>query len=248
MKKLILLFTLCSFFIINAQDTRFEDANTLYNQEKYSEAATQYEEILATDVASAKLYFNLGNAYYKMGQIAPCILNYERAQQLAPNDKDIIYNLELVQQHVVDQIEKVDDFFLSKFIKNIRATFSSNNWARFSIITFALFIILLLTFLLSHSSALKKMSFYLGILLIILSITSFSFSSSAKDNISMHNEAIVFAPTVTVKSSPNDNGTDLFVLHEGIKITITDKLEGWAEIMLSDGNKGWLKTEAIEPI
>jgi len=82
----------------------------------------------------------------------------------------------------------------------------------------------------------------------MLTIFSWSFAAKQKSRLVNHSFAIVMQPTVTVKSSPSENGTKLFVIHEGLKVRITDKLGDWVEIRLADGNKGWLLTESIERI
>lgn len=250
MKRLFLFLAFLPLFTLSAQSEAglIDQANAFYKQEKYVEAIAMYDSVLTTGFCSSELYYNLGNSLYKTGQIAPCILNYERALQLSPNDEDILYNLELVQQHVVDKIEMMDVFFLKKMIHEMRSKQSSNVWAMLSLGAFGVMLLTFLFFFLSSSVVLKRLGFYLGILSLLTAILSLSFSIKGKQDIVAKDTAIVFAPTVTVNSSPNVSGTKLFVLHEGAKVQIVDELGEWVEIKLSDGNKGWLKTEAIEVI
>lgn len=248
MKKLILFLFISTFFVANAQEDLLREANNFYKQEKYVEAVAMYDSIVATGYTSSAVYYNLGNSLYKLGQIAPCILNYERALQLAPNDKDISYNLELVQQHVVDELGDVDVFFLTRIVRNVRASQSSDTWAVWSIVSFSVALVLLLMFFLSSSTVLKRLGFYFSIITFVFALSTFSFSSTMRTEITTHDSAIVLDPTVTVTSSPIENGIKIFVLHEGTKVQIVDRLEGWVEIMLSDGNKGWMKESTIEEI
>lgn len=248
MRKLFSILLLSIFFFVNAQEDLLRQANNNYKQEKYVEAIALYDSIVASGYTSSAVYYNLGNSLYKTGQIAPCILNYERALQLSPNDKDIIYNLELVQQHVVDDIDRVEVFFLKRMVRNVRASLASNDWATWSIVSFSFSLLMLLIFFLSQMSWLKRISFYTFVISLILAITTFAFAHKVKDDIAIHNTAIILDPTVTITSSPIEDGTKIFVLHEGTKVEITDRLEGWVEIMLSDGNKGWMKQEALEEI
>ena len=245
MKKLILFLFIIPIFTIDGQTSLFDQANDSYKLEKYPEAIALYDSVLSTGVTSAELYYNLGNAHYKMGKIAPCILNYERALQLSPNDKDILYNLELVQQHVVDEIDMVDQFFLKKMIKSWRVSMSSNTWAKISLSAFVICLLTLLIFFLSRISFLKKSGFFIAILSALICLVTLSFAREGKADMTSHDSAIVFVPTVTVTSSPNTNGTKIFVLHEGTKIQIVDRLDTWVEILLSDGNKGWLPANAV---
>ena len=248
MKQLILLLSLIPFFTLSAQQTLFDQANDNYKQEQYESAIALYDSVQSLGLSSAELYYNLGNAHYKMGHIAACILNYERALQLAPQDRDVAYNLELVQQHVVDDIAMVDVFFLKKMFYNMRVTQTSNTWAKLSLVTFGLTFIFLLFFFLSRQTLVKRISFYMAVLTILVAIVALSFSTQVKQDMTAHDSAIVFSPTVTVKSSPNENGTKIFVLHEGTKVQIVDRLGEWVEILLSDGNKGWMESETIEAI
>ena len=248
MKNLWVILSLFLFLDVSAQNDLFDQANLAYQEEEYEQAEALYDSLINTGVASAELYYNLGNAQYKNGKVAPCILSYERALQLAPNDDDVKYNLELVQQHVVDDIEEVDVFFLKKMFQNWRRSQSSDFWAKSSLVFFVLFIITLILFFITSRPWLKKSSFYIGSIALIISISTWNFARKNKVDIASHHAAIVLAPTVTVTSSPNDSGTKIFVLHEGTKVGITDLLNDWVEIRLSDGHKGWVKAETIEAI
>ncbi len=248
MKKILILLSLLSFLSVNAQISLYEQANALYQQEQYHEAEALYDSVITSGYISAELYYNLGNAQYQNGKIAPCILSYERALQLAPTDEDINYNLELVQQHVIDDIEEVDIFFLKKMMYNMRVSQSSDTWGIISLLCFFIGALSLVFFFLSRISFLKRTGFYLFIIAFVFSLTTLSFARKSKYEMTSHEGAIVLVPTVTVKSSPNESGTQIFVIHEGTKVKITDYLNDWVEIMLSDGHKGWVKTITIEAI
>ena len=248
MKNILVSLSLLITLTLSAQQGLVVQANDFYSQEKYEEAIALYDSVINAGETSAELYYNMGNAHYKLGDIAQCILFYERALQLSPNDADIAYNLELVQQHVVDEIETVDEFFLKRLIRSISVSNSSDVWAKTSIISFCIALAFLLVFFMVRISIIKKISFSLSIVVFLFSMLSLSFSNKNKKDITSHDSAIVISPTVTVKSSPNENGTQIFVLHEGTKVQITDRLGEWVEIMLSDGNKGWMMTNTIEEI
>ncbi len=176
-------------------------------------------------------------------------MNYERARQLAPNDEDIQYNLELARNQITDKIEPVPEFFLLRWAENALNVFSTNTWALVSLISFIAFLVLFSVYLYSAKLGVKKSSFWIGVIALIISIASFSFSYQQKQDIVNSGEAIVFSPKVTVKSSPSESGTELFVIHRGVKVhIIDDEIKGWYEIKLADGNKGWLKRETVEPI
>ncbi len=234
--------------VMAQEDQRLEKANELYTTGKFEDASKAYEEILKTGVENPQIYYNLGNSYYKSGLLPQAILNYERGKLLAPQDKDIEYNLELSRSQTIDKLEKVGDFFLSRWVGTLRDKADSDIWAYLSIALFTGVILMLFLFYFSRTAALKKISFFVGILSLFLFIVSFSFSYKQKQKLVNRQYAIIFAPSVTVKSSPDASGTEIFLLHEGTKVKVVDTLGEWRQIELSDGNKGWLNASTIEGI
>ncbi len=226
----------------------WEKANAFYTTEEYQQAAGLYEEILATGYESSKLYFNLGNAYYKMGDINMALLNFERAKVLDPNNKDIDFNLQLANQFVVTSIEPLPLPFFLRWRTNVINMYSSDTWSYISIAAFVIFLILTGLFIFSKIVSVRRISFLAGIIIVIFSGFTFSFASKQKKKIVERNSAIVFCPRVTVKSSPSQTGTDLFLIYEGLKVEITDSVNTWKEIKLADGNEGWLPDSCIVKI
>ncbi|MGC8803110.1 MAG: tetratricopeptide repeat protein [Bacteroidales bacterium] len=244
---------LCSLYSWNVRANNglmkdFARANQLYTAAQYDSAAKIYESILSKNYESADLYFNLGNAYYKMRNIPKAILNYERARLLKPNDEEINFNLQLAQTMVVDKINVLPEFFLKRWWRTFSHLFSSDVWAFISLTSFVLMLIGIAIYLFVTLPGLKKLSFYWAVLLLLVSIVSLSHSLSLKKERTTHNTAIVMSSTVTVKSSPDDNGTELFVVHEGTKVWIIDQVGEWLRIRIADGNNGWLKTSDVERI
>lgn len=249
MKKLIytVLF-LCISATSWAQKTPITEANDLYKKGDYEKAIKSYEFVLETHLISPEIYFNLANAYYKTGQIAPAILNYERAKLLAPEDKDIQYNLELAHDHVLDKFDIVPELFLKRWISDIRNTTSAESWSYISIAFFILCLLFISIYLYSNKSALKKAGFSFAFLSLSFCIIFFAFTSIKTNEMTVREHAIIFTPSVTIKGSPDLSGTDLFLLHEGTKVKVIDQLGNWRNIQLSDGNEGWLKKDDIEII
>ncbi|WP_372775066.1 tetratricopeptide repeat protein [Mangrovibacterium sp.] len=249
MKKFIqFIFLLALSLQVWAQDSLMEQANQHYIAGEYDQAIEVYTQIANGHQESAELYYNLGNSYYKAGQYTLSILNFERAKLLAPNDEDIQFNLDLANQHVVDAIDPLPQVFFVRWWNNITNKFSVDQWARISVISFILFLLLAGLFLFTQSGVVKRLSFWIGILIIVISIFSFNFAARHKKRMTEHNFAIITQSSVTVKSSPAENGTDLFLIHEGLKVEIKDSLGDWLEIRLSDGNQGWLPANSIEKI
>ena len=244
----ILLFSITS---ISAQDNNtqlWEKANSLFAAQEYQKAITEYEHILSLGQESAKLYFNLGNAYYKAGNINSAILNYEKAKLLAPGDEDIEFNLQVANQFVVTRIDELPAPFFKRWQQSVINTSTTDKWATISIVTFIIFLALFGLYLFGRNIMLRRISFWTGIFAVVFSILSFSFATHQKKKITQRNHAIVFCPRVTVKSTPSQTGTDLFLIYEGLKIEVTQKLGKWNEIKLADGNKGWLPDSCIVKI
>jgi tetratricopeptide (TPR) repeat protein len=241
---LAILFTTTVF----AQAELLQMANENYTKQQYKQAIEGYNQILATNMEAPEVYFNLGNAYYKTGQYTLAILNYERAKLLAPDDEDIAFNLQVANQKVVDAIQELPGLLVVRWWNSLINSQTTDTWAIFSIISFVAFLVMLGFYFFAKTSDVRRITFWTGCFLILFTIFTWSFAAQQKARLVNHTYAIVMQPTVTVKSSPDAAGTNLFVIHEGLKVRITDKLGDWVEIKLADGNKGWLLTETIEKI
>ncbi len=238
----------CLVWPVFAQDASIKEAEVAYTKEDYETAIKLYEGLLKNNGESVAIYYNLGNAYYKSGKIAPAILNYERALLLDPGDKDIRFNLQMAKGRAVDKIEPIGHFFLTNWFIGVRNMAGADTWGTIGIVCFILFIFCLVLFFFSKIRRFKQVGFYSAIVLFLIVILSNIFGFSQKNELDNHLEAIVFAPTVTVKSSPDISGTDLVVLHEGTKVTVTSTLGEWSEVELEDGNIGWMPSKDIEKI
>jgi tetratricopeptide (TPR) repeat protein len=241
---LAILFTATVF----AQGDLLQKANEHYTKEEFNKAIDLYNQILMTNMESPEVYFNLGNAYYKTNQYTLSILNYERAKLLAPDDEDINFNLQVANQKVVDSIQELPGIFIVRWWNSLVNSQTTDTWAVMSIVGFILFLVMMGFYFFAKSGDIKRITFWSGCFLILFTIFTWSFAAKQKSRLVNHTYAIVMQPTVTVKSSPSEKGTNLFVIHEGLKVRITDKLGDWVEIRLADGNKGWLLTESIERI
>ena len=247
--KTLLLGLLLGWFLpLCAQESTLKKAEEAYAKEDYTQAIELYESVLKSYGESAMVYYNLGNAYYKAGKVASAILNYERALLLNPGDSDTRFNLQVARQKTVDKIEPIGEFFLTRWIGTVEDVYSADGWAKWGVASFVLFIGCLVLFFFSKWIRLKKIGFFAGICSLLISLVANLFADSQQDKLLHRADAIVFASTVTVKSSPDASGTDLFILHEGTKVTIKSTLGEWSEIQLEDGNVGWMPSKEIQQI
>lgn len=251
MKKLIIILCMlltAGMAIADDNQLLLEEANKSYSNDNFEKAIELYQKVIDNGMESAGVYFNLGNAYFKMNNLPSAILYYEKAKKLKPNDEDINTNLEIANSRIVDKIENVPEIFYKRWWKILLYTFSVDQWAVISLASFALIFLMLLFFLLTKIYWLKKTSFWLGIIFIIISGTTYLLANQKYKTFTQDHQAIVFTPTLTVKSSPSENGVDLFVIHEGTKVRITDHVGDWYEVKIANGSVGWLKENDIRKI
>jgi tetratricopeptide (TPR) repeat protein len=249
-KQYILILLFFSLIAITAvsQDTnkdKYYQGVTYFTAGSYKEALQVWTEVYNTGYRSANLDYNIGNAYFKLNNIPSAILFYERAYLRKPADEDINYNLQVARTLIVDRFQEIPELFFIKWYNFVSLFLSTNTWAKISIISFILFLLLLSLYIYSPRHRYKVIGFWLAVSFIILSLTSLAFTIRNKSLVYDSHEAIISSPAVSGKSSPDKSGNDLFVLHEGTKITVEDKVGEWLEIRLSDGNKGWIPLNSI---
>ena len=224
----------------------FTDANTQYADGNYTEAAMQYELIIAQQ-PSAEAYYNLGNAYFKQGELAQAILAYERALRIEPSYKDAKHNLLFAQSRIVDNIEDTQSFFLSNWLKAVRNALGLQTWIILSIVLFIYMLIGLFLFAFSQIVWLRKTAFYTSMVALIISIAACINAGSLHQRDTQRSEAIITQGIVNAKSSPDRSGTDLFTIHEGTKVEITEIIGEWCCIHV--GNYiGWMPIAYLERI
>lgn len=248
MKKLILL-TLFFLFLQNIYsydnyDSLIKKANNLYQNGNYDEAIKIYETIIKEGYISPYLYYNLGNAYFKIGKYGYAILNYEKGLLYAPNNENIKYNLEIANAKIIDKIDEVPEFFLKRWYTRFVNVLSSDTWAVISILLFASFVLCVLLYILLKFKH-KNIFLYLSTIFLVFSIISFINAGKRKNFITSKKYGIIIVPSVNVKSTPNEYGNDVFILHEGTKVEILESIGNWKNIRIRDGNEGYLPSNTI---
>lgn len=247
--RFILLFVIVFSFAVATKAQKPEElltkANTLYNENSFDSALVIYKSIVDNGYSSATLYYNIGNTYYKLKNYPLAIFYYEKSLKLEPNNEDTKHNIEIAQLFLTDKIEAVPELFIKTWWNKLSNSFTLNTWAVITLVLIGISLICIFFYITSKTRGLKKSMFFLGILMIVLTIVSFSISSKKHKYLSSHNEGIIITPTITIKSSPSTTSVDLFVLHEGSKVKILDNTEGWEKIKIANGSIGWLPTSAV---
>ncbi len=223
-------------------------ADSAYINNDYSQAIEIYESLLQQGEAG-EIYYNLGNAYFKQDEIGRAILNYERALILQPNNADVNANLDIARAKTVDKISPNPEVFFVAWTRALINMLPVDTWAGWGIAFFFCMLAACAVYLFTKGVRWRKIGFFVAIISLILCIVTNLFAFEQKGKIDHRNDAIVLSPSVTVRSTPSDEGTSLFVIHEGRKVNIKDNsMKDWKEITLEDGKVGWIPTSAIEII
>ena len=248
-KHILILLFISSMPLVQAQPAGLQDSiakgNQLYTTAKYAEAVKTYEAVASKGFESFELYYNLGNALYKSNNITYAILNYERALKLSPGNEDALFNLNMAKRQVVDNIDLLPEPGFLRWWHELISSRPADSWGTHSLISFFLFLILVALFLFATTIRNKQLTFWLAVVTLSYSLVTFSFGSSQRSKLVHHNSGVITERSVRMKGSPSETGTELFILHEGLSVQITDKLGDWIEIRLADGNKGWVKESAL---
>jgi tetratricopeptide (TPR) repeat protein len=249
MKKsiFILLFSFVSLAFLHAGENTalVEQGNKYYAEGKYTEAITAYEKTVNEGLVSPELFFNLGNAYYKNGKLAEAILYYEKAKKLSPHDEDILFNLNHANSKITDKVDALPTLFIHEWKNSFFSSFTETGWSILCICTFLLFSISLGTYIISKKVLLKQIGFW-GTIIFFAGSLSFYFIAKKTFTDSVEaRDAIVLSSSETVKGSPNEKGTRLFVLHEGTKVRVEGSENNWIEIKLANGNVGWVPSSSL---
>lgn len=147
-----------------------------------------------------------------------------------------------------DRLDEIPELFFVRWYDFLSLILSSDNWAVISLVSFIICLAFLSLYFYSSKYNMKVAGFWLAVLALLISLVSLSFSLRNKRLIYESNKAIIFSPIVNAKSSPDDSGTDLFVIHEGLRVSVEDEVGEWKEIRLPDGNKGWVPANSLEII
>lgn len=240
-KKFTLIIGLLLAFIATAQNEKlFDQATEAYNNGDYEKAIGLYNSILDSGQHSAAVYYNLGNAYYKLNNIAESIYNYEKSLLLNPNDEEVKTNLGYAQNMTLDAIDTLPQTGLAKIYKSITSILTFDQWAYISIVFMVLFVLFYIAFYYFKFSTKKRWAFISSLIALFLCIISIVFAAIGKRDFNLDNPAIIFAEEIAVNTEPNIGSETVFTLHSGTKVNVLETLNNWKKIELSDGKTGWV--------
>lgn len=246
------LFSLMIFFLSHnafSQNTSlFDQGKELYKNGKYQQAINVWMQVLDKGEHSAELYFNLGNAQYKLNHIGPSVYYYEKALQLSPNDEDIKNNLAFAENARIDSIEPLPKTVFSKWYKSIAEIFTFNGWAILAVVFSVIFVTLFLLYYFSYTERRKRLLFSSSMLVGIFLIASLTMAFLTYGDFTKKQPAIIFASEIEVKTEPSMGSSAAFTLHEGTKVQVSAQDGNWYKITLVDGKDGWIPATDLKQL
>lgn len=229
-------------------DSLFAKGNRLYAAGDYEGAATCYEALVTDGYQEAAVYYNLGNTHFKLNNLAPSILYYEKAQKLDPTDPDIRKNLAFVNLGITDRIQPLPEFFIDSWWRGLLFSASLTTWSVIALICWLGAFVLLIGYLYALRPRVKRAAFYSGVATMALALLLLVVAYSQRRMQVGHDGAVVFSGQATVRSAPSESEKTLFVIHEGTKVQIVEQVNDWLRVSLPNGHEGWIKSEAVKLI
>lgn len=223
-------------------------ASEAYANGDFARSATLLDSLYREGYESVALCYNLGNAWFKQGKTGPAVLWYERALLLDPGSEDAAFNLRLAQARVVDRVASPPEFVLKKWFRESIQNRSAGGWAWIALVLGWLAAGAGVAFFFVKQEPGRRIAFFGGIIAISLSLLMLGFSLRQRARLRTATEAVVMAPNVYVKSAPSETGADVFIVHEGLKVTLQETRGEWVRIRLADGKTGWARGVEVEGI
>lgn len=248
MRGLKFIFLLFPFLLFSQTPAElFQQGNAAYNGGNYALAIEKYELILAENVNSDALYFNLGNAHYRLGNAAESVYYFEQAKRLAPGDKAIQNNAAFAGNMTLDAIENLPQTQIEQLQSGLLQSFSLDQWAYISLSLAWLTLLFFLVYRLSKGMLPKRVFFVLGSLFLLSTFLSLGLSQQ-KSALANQEYGVIFAKEIEIWGEPNKRAEILFLLHEGTKLEVVDALEGWSKIRIANGSEGWIENSAFKSL
>ncbi len=245
---IIAIFSIAFSAFASVDDSLMQQGNTAYQNGDYELAIDCYHEIISHGNEGAILYYNLGNAYFKAKQTPEALLWYERALRLDPSNEDIKHNIAYANMQITDKIEVLPELFIVRWWNALSKSMTVTGWAMSAVVFGAFLALSIALILVSRRRWFSVTTVVLALFSLIIAIFSLIFASKESKRYIRQPEAIVMQSVVNAKGTPNETGTSLFVIHEGLKVAVTDRVGTWVEIRLPNGEKGWVEAATVEII
>jgi hypothetical protein len=240
----ILLFLSEAQADIESATALFQKGNESYEAGNFDQAIEEYQKIVNLGIKNAKVFYNLGNAYFRKNQLGKAILNYRKALVLEPRDEDSMANLAFVKLFTLDKIEEQKVNPLSNLVHWFVNLFSTDELTIFVSLSYCLSIVFGILILFRR----KGRVLLLGLTIMLFIFVVSSSSLATKLHFDSAKNGVLIAPQAEVRSGPGSDFTLQFTGHEGLEFQINEQAEGWYRISLPNGVKGWIPKDAVEII
>ncbi|MCI4670667.1 MAG: tetratricopeptide repeat protein [Bacteroidia bacterium] len=251
MRLLISIILLGGIGFTFGQGAAYNRANTAYMAQQFSQAAEVYDSLIREGYVYEDLFYNAGNAHYKLGHIGSAILNYERVLKINPGNENAAHNLKLAKEKTIDKLEQQPELFLNKWFKDIYRSKNASQWKAFAMIWIWVAFAFGALFIFVPLKVLKQVGFFGAILAAVISFIGLGLGLSKGMGSALSSEAIVMTPAAYIKEAP-DGQTDLLILHEGSKVKILDEIGEWRKVRIeaiSTGKvEGFVRSEQVTKI
>lgn len=225
-----------------------KNADDEYKKGNYVQAIRDYEELLKKG-PSVELYYNLGNAYYRVDNITRAVLNYERALKLSPGDEDIRFNLQMARSKTIDKITPKSEMFFVTWYKSLVNITSVDGWAKTAMFSLAVALVLVLCYLFGRKLIIRKAGFYGAVAFMVLFVLSNVFAYAQMQILTQRSGAVVVSPSAALRKTPVPNSEYNSIIHEGSRVEIVDDtMKDWKLVELEDGREGWMLSSQMERI
>lgn len=232
----------------NQLDEFMQQGGEYYRNGEYDKAIETYEKIMNSGYEGTAIYYNLANSYYRIGKLGYAILNYERALKFSPSDEDVKHNLAFAYLSTVDRIQPLPKFFIFDIWETILGMFSVNGWSYLAYFLYIILLLFIAYYFFAKFIFQQKAILISGLGILILLALTISLLVVKLNRETTEKSGVIIVQSVTVKTSPDIKSTDTFVIHEGLKVNLEDKLDNWVKIRLADGKIGWILAENSEEI
>ena len=232
---------------VQAQDdpeSLFLTGNRAYTEGRYQEAVEGYLKILDQNLESGEVCFNLGNAYYKLGQIGPAMLYYEKARKYLEGDPGLEQNIKLAQLKIVDEIEEIPKLFFEEWWSVLTHMVSIRTMLWLTLACFTFLVALIIGLLLKNYRILYRLVWTFSIVFVLL----FTVTAGQIYEFETSRFGIILAQKISVQSEPGLSGTEVFILHEGTRVKVNREFNDWLEITIADGKTGWMQAVSLGTI
>lgn len=244
----ICIFLAGQIVVAQNAESYFELGNKEYASENWKGALDQYNQVLDKGFESASLYFNMGNASYKLNRIGPSIYYYEKALQLNPADAAARNNIAFARKMTVDAITPLPENTFKKWRNRVLNLLSIDGWARLTVTLMMLSAVFFLGYYFMRTTGRKRLLFTASFVALFIGLISLAFAFQSRSQNGTDRPAIVFASQVEVKGEPSLESAEAFVLHEGTKVRVMEDVDEWKRIRIADGTEGWILAEEIKEL